>query len=321
MVAYLDAYWLIFVLALSMMPVVAADAPHRHRPPAQVDIAPNGIGTQVDEPPNLALLLARTVLGRLQDRRARFRRARAARRRGSAMPATAPARRRWAKGRERQLVEGFRLARDSTRWSHRRWPTTTRSPRAGRRSSARCERINAVRGRQAPQVDARARAEYQQLNLDTLGISVPERASGFPRHPKFDLYTLGAGVSYDLDLWGKTRRALEQAVAEAEAQQRQTEAAHLLIAGRVTQQVLAIAALNDRIATEQTLLAEDERNLSLTKARFNGGVGTMVEVLSAEGQLASDRANLPPLEQQLAEARAMLAVLVGVSPAELGRPR
>ncbi len=181
------------------------------------------------------------------------------------------------------------------------------------------ERINAVRGRQAPQADARARAEYQQLNLDTLGISAPAGgASAFPRHPDFDLYTLGAGVTYDLDLWGKTRRALEQAVAEAEAQQRQTEAAHLLIAGRVTLQVLAIAALGDRIATEKALLAEDERNLALTEARYKGGVGTMVEVLSAEGQLASDRANLPPLEQQLAEARAMLAVLTGTSPAELG---
>ena len=180
------------------------------------------------------------------------------------------------------------------------------------------ERIDAVRGRQAPHADARARAEYQQLNLDTLGISAPA-GSGFPRHPNFDLYTLGAGVTYDLDLWGKTRRALEQAMAEAEAQQRQTEAAHLLIAGRVTLQVLAIAALNDRIATEKTLLAEDERNLALTEARYKGGVGTMVEVLSAEGQLASDRANLPPLEQQLAEARAMLAVLTGVSPGELGQ--
>lgn len=180
------------------------------------------------------------------------------------------------------------------------------------------ERINAIRGRQQPQADARARAEYQQINLDSIGLSVPNAPSAFPRHPNFDLYTLGAGVTYNLDLWGGTRRAVEQAAAEAEAQQRQTEAAHLLIAGRVTQQVLAIAALNDRIATERVLLTEDQRNLELTQSRFKGGVGTMVEVLSAEGQLASDRANLPPLEQQLAEGRAMLAVLLGVSPAELG---
>lgn len=177
------------------------------------------------------------------------------------------------------------------------------------------ERIAAVAGRRLPQVDANARAEYQQFNLSAFGLS----GGAFPSlgNPRFDLYTLGAGVGYDLDLFGRNRRALEQTTAEAETRQRQTEAAHLLIAGRVVQQVLAIAALNDRIATERALLNEDERNFTLTQARQRGGVGTMVEVLSAEGQLAADRANLPALEQQLAEARAMLAVLVGLSPAEL----
>jgi NodT family efflux transporter outer membrane factor (OMF) lipoprotein len=137
-------------------------------------------------------------------------------------------------------------------------------------------------------------------------------------NPTFDLYTVGGGVSYDLDLFGRNRRSLEQAIAETAAQARKTEAAHLVIAGRVVQQVMAIAALNDRIATEQSLLAEDERNVELTQKRQQGGVGTLVEVLSAQSQLADDRGSLPTLEQQLAEARGMLAILLGVSPAELG---
>lgn len=179
------------------------------------------------------------------------------------------------------------------------------------------ERIAAVAGSKLPQVDAQARAEYEQVNLSAFGFD------GFGggttiENPEFDLYTVGGGVSYDLDLFGKNRRALEQADAQAEAQARATEAAHLVIAGRVVAQVLAIAALNDTIATQRALLSEDERNLSLTKARQNAGAGTLVEVLSAQGQLASDRAGLPALEQQLAEGRAMLAVLLGISPAELG---
>ena len=177
------------------------------------------------------------------------------------------------------------------------------------------ERIAAVAGRKLPQIDAQARAEYERVNLAAFGFN------GFGGtkipNPEFDLYTVGGGVSYDLDLFGRNRRALEQASAEAEAQARATEAAHLVIAGRVVAQVLAIAALNDRIATERMLLSEDDRNLSLTKARKNAGAGTLVEVLSAQGQLADDRANLPGLEQQLAEGRSMLAVLLGISPAEL----
>lgn len=177
------------------------------------------------------------------------------------------------------------------------------------------ERIAAVAGRRLPQVDAQARAEHERVNLAAFGFD------GFGgtniENPEFDLYSVGGGVSYDLDLFGKNRRALEQAGAEADAQARATEAAHLVITGRVVAQVLAIAALNDRIATVRMLLSEDERNVSLTQARQNAGAGTLVEVLSAQGQLADDRSGLPALEQQLAEGRAMLAVLLGISPAEL----
>ncbi|MBW8753118.1 MAG: efflux transporter outer membrane subunit [Sphingomonadales bacterium] len=181
------------------------------------------------------------------------------------------------------------------------------------------QRINAVRGKMLPQVDANARAEYEQLNLAAFGFDAFASSNGQSiSNPKFDLYTVGGGVSYDLDLFGRNRRSLEQTVAETEAVQRQTEAAHLVIAGRVVQQVMAIAALNDRIATEHALLAEDERNVNLTQKRQQAGVGTLVEVLSAQAQLEDDRGGLPMLEQQLAEARAMLAVLLGLSPAELG---
>ncbi|RZK01977.1 MAG: efflux transporter outer membrane subunit [Novosphingobium sp.] len=180
------------------------------------------------------------------------------------------------------------------------------------------ERINAARGRMLPQVDADARAEYQQLNLSAFGFDAFSTSGGQSiKNPRFDLYTIGGGVTYDLDLFGRNRRALEQTRADTEASQRQTEAAHLVIAGRVVQQVLAIAALNDRIATERALLAEDERNVDLTRKRQQGGVGTLVEVLSAQAQLEDDRGGLPALEQQLVEARGMLAILVGLSPAEL----
>ena len=180
------------------------------------------------------------------------------------------------------------------------------------------ERITALAGSQLPQVDANARAQHTKVNLSAFGLdSAVAGASGL-RNPEFDLFTVGGGVSYDLDLFGGTRRALEQAGAEAEAQQRRTEAAHLIVAGRVVTQVLAIAALRDRLSAEQALIGESRRNVTLTEARRRAGEGTLVEVLSAQGQLAADQAGLPQLEQQLAEARAMLAVLLGTSPGELG---
>lgn len=181
------------------------------------------------------------------------------------------------------------------------------------------QRIRAVAGRRLPQVDGQVRTERELINLAAFGFD-PSTIPGLT-NPEINLYTLGGGVSYDLDLFGRNARALEQARAEAEAQGWQTAAAHLTIAGRVVIQVLTIAAIEDRLAALHELVDASERNVRLTDARRIGGEGTMVEVLSAQATLAEDRIAIPGLEQQLAEARAMLAVLTGVSPAELPATR
>ncbi|MEI5688534.1 efflux transporter outer membrane subunit [Sphingomonas kyungheensis] len=175
------------------------------------------------------------------------------------------------------------------------------------------DEVRAIAGRRLPQVDANARADQQQVNLAAFGFSGsnPLAPGG---NPEFNLYTVGGGVSYDLDLFGGLRRSVEQSAAQAEAQQRQTEAAHLSIAGQVVNQVLTIAALNAQIATARALLADDQRNVDLTQKRRTGGEGTLVEVLNAQSQYAADRGDLPQLDQQLAEARHLLATLIGTTP-------
>ncbi|WP_254603224.1 efflux transporter outer membrane subunit [Sphingomonas bacterium] len=171
------------------------------------------------------------------------------------------------------------------------------------------EQVAAIRGRQLPQIDATARVEHETVNLS---------AYGFPgTNPEFSLYSVGGGISYDVDLFGGTRRRVEQAAAQAETQLRQTQAAHLAVAGQVVDQVLTIAAIRAQIATAEALLADDRRNVELTQRRKEGGEGTLVEVLTAQSQFEADRAEIPQLSQQLAEARHLLATLVGLSPANL----
>jgi NodT family efflux transporter outer membrane factor (OMF) lipoprotein len=178
------------------------------------------------------------------------------------------------------------------------------------------EQIAAVAGRRLPQIDANARVEREQINLAAYGFD----SSAFPGigNPTINLYTVGGGVGYDLDLFGANRRRLEQARAQGEAQRHATEAAHLTIAGRVVNQVLTIAAIRAHIATTRDLLSEDQRLVDLTEKRRRGGEGTLVEVLNVQSQLANDQGDLPQLEQSLDAARHMLAILIGVTPAELG---
>jgi NodT family efflux transporter outer membrane factor (OMF) lipoprotein len=182
-------------------------------------------------------------------------------------------------------------------------------------AAARSE-LRAVAGRRSVQVDANARVDQEQVNLASFGFSSdnPLAPGG---NPEFHLYSVGGGISYDLDLFGGLRRQVEQSAAQAEAQARQTEAAHLSIAGQVVEQVLTVAALRAQIATAEALLADDRRNVDLTQKRRRGGEGTLVEVLNAQSQYTADRGDLPQLNQQLAEARHLLATLVGVAPSEL----
>src|SRR3546814_20027852 len=81
---------------------------------------------------------------------------------------------------------------------------------------------------------------------------------------------------------------------------------------------MTIAGIRARIATADALIAEDQHNVDLTETRRRAGEGTLTEVLNAQAQLANDRSELTQFGQQLAEARNMLAILVGVAPPALG---
>jgi NodT family efflux transporter outer membrane factor (OMF) lipoprotein len=177
--------------------------------------------------------------------------------------------------------------------------------------------VRALAGKQLPQFDASTRIEQEQVNLSSFGFQ-PNPALGLTGNPEFHLYSVGGGITYDLDLFGGLRRQVEQSAAQAEAQERRTGAAHLTLAGEVVNQVLTIAAIRARIDTTNAILADDQRNLDLITRRKDAGEGTLTEVLNAQAQFTADRGLLPPLDQQLAEARHSLAILVGVAPADLG---
>ena len=69
------------------------------------------------------------------------------------------------------------------------------------------------------------------------------------------------------------------------------------------------------------IIADDERNVGLVQSAITGGSGTRVQLVSAQSQLAEDRALLPDLRQQEAVARHALAILVGKAPAEWSAPQ
>jgi NodT family efflux transporter outer membrane factor (OMF) lipoprotein len=131
-----------------------------------------------------------------------------------------------------------------------------------------------------------------------------------------NLYSIGLSTSYNLDIFGGTRRAVEQQQALADFQRDELAAAYLTLTGSVVNEVLTIASTRLQIATTEELIASDRKNLALTQRAFDVGIVPRSDVLTADTQLAADLTQLPSLHKQLDQAYDALAVLSGRAPAD-----
>ena len=171
------------------------------------------------------------------------------------------------------------------------------------------EAVIEARGGYYPQVDLSAAAEREKGPAFALGL-LPAREG----LPEFNLYSLGPTVSYSLDVFGLTRRQVEESQAVADTEGDQLAAAYLTITGNVVTEALTLASLRLQMQAIHHIIADDERNLALVRLKVAGGLAPRSDVLTAETQLASDRTLLPPLAQQRAVAEDALAVLLGTPP-------
>jgi NodT family efflux transporter outer membrane factor (OMF) lipoprotein len=171
------------------------------------------------------------------------------------------------------------------------------------------ERIGAASGARLPQVDAATSSQRTRIGATVLG----PQAKDFP---SFSAYTGGVEVSYDLDLFGGTRRRIERAGAEAQYEAALRDAAALSVTGNVVLQVLQLASLSEQIRVVEGIVADDERMLRLIGAANMAGAVSRMDVLSAQSQTDHDRTLLPPLRQQLSMSQDALAILVGAAPAD-----
>jgi NodT family efflux transporter outer membrane factor (OMF) lipoprotein len=162
-------------------------------------------------------------------------------------------------------------------------------------------------------VDAATSAQRTRIGATVFG----SQAKDFP---SFSAYAGGVEVSYDLDLFGGTRRRIERAGAQAQYQVALRDAAALSISGNVVLQALQIASLSEQIQVVEVIVADDERMLRLIQAANRAGAVSQMDVLSAQSQTDHDRTLLPPLRQQLDVSRDALAILVGEAPADWHAP-
>jgi NodT family efflux transporter outer membrane factor (OMF) lipoprotein len=133
-------------------------------------------------------------------------------------------------------------------------------------------------------------------------------------------YLLSGNVSWELDLWGRIRRAVESSRASAQASAADLEGIRLSAQAELAQDYFQLCALDAQKELLEQTVAAYERILTLTKNRYARGVASRADVLQAETQLKSTQAQALDLGVQRAQLEHAVAVLVGKPPSVFAIP-
>jgi multidrug efflux system outer membrane protein len=151
-----------------------------------------------------------------------------------------------------------------------------------------------------------------------------ERAGGLELPPEAivtDTHRLVVRASWELDFWGKFRRATEAARAELLAAESAREAVRLTLVGEVVRTYFMVRALDRRVELLERELAGWEKSVELQKLRFDAGIISELELRQVQAARSATAALLPLGRQERTQQEGALAILLGRSPREvMGAP-
>ncbi|MBT2321429.1 efflux transporter outer membrane subunit [Variovorax paradoxus] len=141
-------------------------------------------------------------------------------------------------------------------------------------------------------------------------------ALGAPTTPS-DFWQLGFDASWEIDLWGRARRAREGAEATLNAAMYDREATRVALSAEVARTYLQLRGTQAQLDIAQQNRVVAERTLSLAQSRERNGIATRFETSSARAQLATVKALVPELIQRRNAQMNALALLLGAAPRTL----
>jgi NodT family efflux transporter outer membrane factor (OMF) lipoprotein len=133
------------------------------------------------------------------------------------------------------------------------------------------------------------------------------------------LLDAGFDVGYQLDLFGRLRRATEASRADVEAVQAAFDLARVTVAAETARAYVDACSAGRQLSVAQESVSLQEQTFDLTRRLQAGGRGTALETGQAAAQLEQTRAAIPTLEANRQTALYRLSVLTGRPPAEFPR--
>lgn len=162
-----------------------------------------------------------------------------------------------------------------------------------------------------PQIFGEASYRRFQVAPQQFGVP-PDVFGGVP--PDTNLGRMAATMEWEIDVWGKLRRAKEAAQAELLASEAFEQAVILTLVSQVAQTYVTLRELDKNREITLAIMKTLGEQLRIAEARFNEGFTSQLEVEQVRSELERRSALLPLLEQNIAETEHALKVLLGENP-------
>ena len=137
--------------------------------------------------------------------------------------------------------------------------------------------------------------------------------------PTVGLVQLGASAAWELDFWGKYRRATEAARADILASEWGRRAVVSSLVSNVATTYFDLRAFDSELDIAQRTLASREESLRLTEVRERGGDTSLVDVRQAEQLVIAARGQIIDLQRRSEQQENALQTLLGANPGPIAR--
>ena len=130
-------------------------------------------------------------------------------------------------------------------------------------------------------------------------------------------YDAGFDVAWELDVWGKFRRAIESGVANLEASIADYDNVLISLTAEVASTYVLLRTFEERLEIARGNVKIQERSLDIAEVRFKAGAVTELDVAQAKSLLKNTEASIPRFEARIRQTKNALAILLGRLPGQI----
>ncbi len=128
---------------------------------------------------------------------------------------------------------------------------------------------------------------------------------------------MGLDASWEIDIFGGTRRNIEAAGADLKASVEDRRDVLVTLVGDVGNNYLSLRGFQQQLAVARKNLEAQKKTAAIIRRRFEVGTVGKLDLVNADAQVATTAATIPTLESQARAAIYSLGVLLGREPAAL----